>query len=515
MHHLTNSSIYFGWIPCLTGRLQFSYICPELALYDSFYISATSECFTEKHILVSSVYDWQDSDTQGDTGLFRVIVTGRLDIQNNSLYGQLFLLNSGRSPKNDEDYPLWAEDQKVDSQIAQDLSALQRDYNSLWRPETPDQESQELQNRVKENLISFSSEDDAETSPKKTIPSIYKRIEGQKFQYSYATNFKVSSDGITQINLSLSAIPSPSKETEYALSRISFYYLKYMLHHHAHHDDRADSITTIHVSPDGQKVPPEVLNDLKRTLVDIKRSKSQRPKGPGISAYTDSLLTSLQKRGELSDDEYERERIYVNNSGISLTTQQGHADDQKNLFGLFFERFIKALNLAFVFFTPLLLVAINKKSSSKSLPPENATATQESSTNEYVRQLINADFETIITIYIIFFSASLFIAWARHIWLKCSGIGIIKNSFISNLRFRSLSMNALKSTRFPMPRLWLGVLSLVNYATNIFRFRYIERFKANQSVKTRNKVMFLSVSTIIIGSIFVFFIAQRIANHIF
>jgi len=50
MHHLTNSSIYFGWIPCLTGRLQFSYICPELALYDSFYISATSECFTEKHI---------------------------------------------------------------------------------------------------------------------------------------------------------------------------------------------------------------------------------------------------------------------------------------------------------------------------------------------------------------------------------------------------------------------------------------------------------------------------------
>jgi len=269
---------YIGWIPCLSGELFFSKSTPSLGSYDFYHANLCCRDddgkFLSRHLFTSSVVDWQDTRylTEPNAGLYRVVLVGSSDSYK-SLSGTIYLIEKNRLdlketltkhlPRKNS-----AQEKKVVSAIAKISSKLD------W-------------------ALGVDERDECKRLSIEIEEEFSRREEGDPFVHK--CDFIVHRTGISFFKPKNAAnIPSGKIS-----SRLSFYYLKFLLHKHSHHADDNESLTTLHNIKDTCLDNAEILvRDIKRGLVDAKRSRrfSQNIVS-GIATYGDSLVKSCDSLG--------------------------------------------------------------------------------------------------------------------------------------------------------------------------------------------------------------------------
>ncbi len=110
----------------------------------------------------------------------------------------------------------------------------------------------------------------------------------------------------------------------FILARQSYYYIKHTFHKHQHHDASADSLTTIHSTPeDGKLIGAILLKDLKHSLVELKRATLDSDyeglaHTKGIVSYAKSLAVASNAKELMPRDQMERELKFLDNLDTSL-----------------------------------------------------------------------------------------------------------------------------------------------------------------------------------------------------
>jgi len=129
-----------------------------------------------------------------------------------------------------------------------------------------------------------------------------------------------------------------SDQEKYLITRQSYYYLKYSLHSHKHHQVEQDSLTTIvpyYTSLAGRRdAALKLLCQLKRELTHIKRTLTQEQRlysddALGMLSYTGSLLTTLHSCGMIDDNLYQRESSYIESLRSSFQTQESRSKNYR------------------------------------------------------------------------------------------------------------------------------------------------------------------------------------------
>lgn len=337
---------YIAWIPCISGELFFSKIQYGLGSYD-LYIRRehsrdhhTSE-FRERRIIATSVVDWQDSKFKSEplSGLFRVVVTGRAT-NFNSLSGKVYLI----------------EKNNLDS-----ASSLTR-----VRPRKDDESEADFISLMKEKTSDKVSRLPA--SDMIDIDGVETSLNNINTTVVHCVTYKIDSTGLVileWVNTNKAGSPINLLDSvQRILCRQSFYYLKYLLHRHTHHDHHNESLTTVHrLKSDCAANTRALTRDLKRGLVDIKRRtrKATPHSESGICEYAKSLLMScyqseflstkktetseVQKRNTEDDKlELERQLHYFDNisKSLSLSSDTTHSTEGVSLQREFFSLFRKS-----------------------------------------------------------------------------------------------------------------------------------------------------------------------------
>lgn len=274
---------YIGWIPCLSGELFFSKTIPSLGSFDFFHANVCCRDdngkFLSRHLLATSVVDWQDTKYFSDNirGMFRVVLVGSADSYK-QLSGSIYLIEKnrfdlpGRVAKH---FPRPNCDQEKDvvSQIASISRKLDVEAGLLDLREKDREGCRRLVTDIDSKLTSLNAGD----------PFVHK------------CSFEVHRTGVVFFSPQ-NEYNSPSGKLS---SQLSFYYLKFLLHKHSHHEDDNESLTTLHDIRETCLENAEILiRDIKRGLVDAKRSRrfSQNIVS-GIATYGDSLVKSCDSLG--------------------------------------------------------------------------------------------------------------------------------------------------------------------------------------------------------------------------
>ncbi|MEW8459911.1 MAG: hypothetical protein AB2653_06380 [Candidatus Thiodiazotropha endolucinida] len=237
----------------------------------------------DRYVVISSVVNWKDTESEND-GTFVVVLTGYAKGMNSCLRGRIHLFPYEKTNNNED----WI-----------DIQDKLYDIDRCGKSEGKDNLAQKFTS-IEDSLLKF---DDDEF-----------------FVVSYSLN----QTGIVLLKY----IVTKSHENEYlhmlTATRKCYYYLKYSLHIHKHHNSIDDSITTVHKVPyDINNIGLLLLNDLKRSLIYLNRKFDNHGnvylyKCQGIASYALSLAESCKKVDLISDDNYKAEVNYFNNIKNSL-----------------------------------------------------------------------------------------------------------------------------------------------------------------------------------------------------
>ena len=285
---------YIGWIPCLSGELFFSKTVPSLGSYDFFHANITcrdSETkFESRHLFVSSVVDWQDTEylAKPNRGLYRAVVIAQSDTYQ-SLVGRVFLIEKNRLDQ-DKSFKQFfprrnseAEKKAIELIHCVENGGLHDYFEKEKVPgqEEPDMAAQSLNDMLAKAYIrinQFLSQAKVAEDGRPVPPFVH------------VSEFKIHKSGITLFDSVNSVDFASGKQS----CRLSFYYLKFLLHKHSHHADDNESLTTLHdVRSMCRENSDILLRDIKRGLVDAKRSRRfSQHLVSGIATYGDSLVRS-------------------------------------------------------------------------------------------------------------------------------------------------------------------------------------------------------------------------------
>lgn len=296
---------YIGWIPCVNGNLDFGLmkvgikggftnkkINDENVIEENHSASGESTKHDRLVILQSKV-NWRDSpEHEEDLGSFRLFVTAKASVSDDmgerSLQGDILL------------YPLEAEPLTKEKIHQVSLHELSHSVNS----ETVVELFPKVEQLIKE-------------------PKLIKGLHKDCFRVSL--NFSVSPSGLTRIRVNPLSDELDEKSA-YIVARQAFYYLKYSIHSHKHHDDEQDSLTTI--TPESPGCGLRLVCQLKRELTSLSRAQRvdnrvhETSTAKGIIGYAKSLLIGLNIEGVIDDDELKREIQYFNNVAESFESQE-------------------------------------------------------------------------------------------------------------------------------------------------------------------------------------------------
>ncbi len=329
---------HIGWIPCISGHLDFGLIFPVIngSFTNEELVDNKVTCVTygylkqnnhharrilmqnnhhARRILMQSKVDWKDSINNDLDGKFRVIVCAEANDNDNlnhrELTGKVYI------------YPLDSEPKTLDGKI--DLpwfDTLHAAKNSLelYKSLQPWEKATEW-DKTREDLNQKYSEINNQLRSKQHLN-----------EHFYEVSFTVNARGFTKLVLNSSGKDHETdKNDSYVVPRQAYYYLKYALHSHKHHYSKEDSLTTIIPYCDSFQetdvIGLKLLGQLKRELTNLKRTNAatgQTSPGDdkGILAYMNSLCVSAQVDNKyLTQETFKAECEYINSLKDSCTVQ--------------------------------------------------------------------------------------------------------------------------------------------------------------------------------------------------
>ncbi|MGO3346271.1 MAG: hypothetical protein ACTIM4_13505 [Marinomonas sp.] len=309
---------HLGWIPCINGHLDFCLIKPTLGgsftrnkekdnnkININYSHQYRNNLHHSKRFMMQSKVDWKDTDESRLDGTFRVFLVAEskhsdlLDARD--LCGDIFLYQAS----------------KIESEVLDERKKLPQ-FELIH-------EAKDIFEKYKKNKTDLNWEDTV-----KKLDDIYYSLKSnlESDESIYKVSFESTANGLTL--LTLNSKQELTEESSYTIIRQAFYYLKYSLHDHKHHDSQQDSLTTIIEYKDdatGKKnAALKMIGQLKRELTTIKRSyssgeKSQTTDAQGVISYLNSLIETCFYEDFLDKKTYQREKEYLKSVSSSFTAQ--------------------------------------------------------------------------------------------------------------------------------------------------------------------------------------------------
>lgn len=273
---------YVGWVPCVSGKLFFEYCSCGLGrqYQDVNHLQFNSDKtgIPTRYIIINSIVDWQDSVVSGANGVCSVTLIAETKENNDTLEGEIHICFKESPVRNQKPSPT----QLKNKNFLESLHALIRTvrYDS-WNEKNIEAGFLKVYNLL--------------------------RYEDKGTEAHFVVRFCLQEVGISYLGLESSG-KSVDNDEQLAIIRQAFYYLKYSMHKHQHHDRDDDSLTTIHKIPRHKKdIGLILINDLKHGLVQLKRnfgteSNSSRFGAKGIASYGISLIKACESSQFISPE---------------------------------------------------------------------------------------------------------------------------------------------------------------------------------------------------------------------
>ena len=421
---------FIGWIPCLAGELLFKHTLPSLAEYDIAVVNFLGhhEGDTDekiRYVAATSVYDWRDFSGSQSTGVFRIVVVAKTDKNSmRHLKGDLFFI-SETSIQSSCGKPLPPKQHDHEEDLVCLLRKLAADALTIQKEVSYSGVSCNLDKFAKIQRA-FSCLPEYDTGD----PTIYSLIASINDKYVHRVGFSIDNAGFCKLKYEglknpvtgefrAPSLPEGSplgdaqlREHSSTLCRQAFYYLKYLLHKHAHHDPSNDSLATTHrYRGETPETARALLHDMKAGLVDVKRAIRQETVDfAGIATSGKSLVTSCFKSGffgkdERASSEYKAQQDYFDHLSQSILLLNERQKPKRDRRRQRLTAFQQLLTVSFLFFTPLILIG-------RDLPfPMTGVPAPESGNfigffSELVARLGHGDIQLLVKSYVLLFSCA-------------------------------------------------------------------------------------------------------------
>lgn len=269
---------YTGWIPTITGCLLFDHCeyLKDIAIKrkgNSINHVDEDRC---RYIILSALINWRDNKERNECKeKFRVIVQGLSRPNSQTFVGNIYI---------------YVADLEVNGNK---FFNAQNDISIL-------------------NMNILNKEDYLKISEKVRTgyDKIQETLTGITHQQFYKCSFILDKYGFVEL-----FAKGEEGESSKIIFRQAFYFLKASLHKHQHHPARDDSLTTVHKSNDPD-LGIKMINDIKKSLVDIKRNfkidDCHRLTGAeGIANYGKSLILSCFVTNKIDQKQYDEQICYM------------------------------------------------------------------------------------------------------------------------------------------------------------------------------------------------------------
>ncbi len=274
-----------GWIPCLSGKLNFAYASAGIGLNgQQCNIGLNDE---ERLIVTSSDVSWKDRAEKTADGDFSVIMSVSTCTAD-SISGDVYF-----HPKNNN-----SNSNYFLSKALKDFYLAADTHNAIAHYDIAHSYSGLLPSAKNDLLKTHSKLLD-------TL-NLHSYVESELYKVS----FVVERCGLTF----LSYVPSPvfdgdNKETKQAAERQVFYYLKYALHTHKHHEHDDDAVSSIcEANLLYEDAGSALIEQFSSSLVDLKRcnamgkNKFDYSEYEGFISYSKALISACKNAGMVSDE---------------------------------------------------------------------------------------------------------------------------------------------------------------------------------------------------------------------
>ncbi|MCU7870739.1 MAG: hypothetical protein KZQ98_19790 [Candidatus Thiodiazotropha sp. (ex Lucinoma borealis)] len=279
---------FIAWVPCLSGKLLFRHFSSGHPKATKTLLIKHDESIPNSNLQVRSVIlsedlDLKDFNLQSD-GKYQFTIAGTKLSNEGSFIGNIFVL-------------------------PQKIAKANSEWNNIYS------ELQQIQQKAKEgNHI------------KGYFKQAIDKLINFKHPEYYSLEYEIDEHGFTTLKYQTPNHSADLLDTTHikTVTRQSFYYLKYSLHKHKHHQHDDDSLTTIHELPDDTaEIGDLLIKDLLTSIVDLTRKFEDLGheglyEARGIVAYTKSLIESCHRKGFLDDKEYKHKKYYFENISSSL-----------------------------------------------------------------------------------------------------------------------------------------------------------------------------------------------------
>lgn len=326
---------HIGWTPCINGHLDFGLVKP--GIHGGFTNSNVKDKKTTRinysyngiygsharKVILQSKVEWKDTLGNDFDGQMRVFLIGEVSesrfLDKRAFSGSLFVYS---------EY-LMAQEHETPSKITEKV------YKKFF----PERYSMSIKSKypwfgkIHEAKGVFESTEDGTPKDHVRLNKVCQQLMQELRNIDnicHEVIFEVTSNGITYLKLSDKALNILNDEEQYGILRQAFYYIKYSIHDHKHHDGQADSLTTIIQYEDSisgrRDASIRLIGQLKRELTQIKRTFSSGDKyhagdALGIIAYTRSLCVTLKHLGFLGEKLFQREMLYLESLSQSFKAQ--------------------------------------------------------------------------------------------------------------------------------------------------------------------------------------------------
>ncbi len=293
---------YVGWIPCVSGKLFYEYCACGLHHKDGYFSINHTEEFNgsnQRFVILNSEVNWKDTRDKDLSGDYLVTLVAQQNASSPELHGKVFISGIEPPPK-----------KKKPSSTGVDYS-INYDFIETTRLELKKiKETADAGDHISQLYADFESYiGKAETGS----PDCFE------------VEFEISDSGITFLNQAKAKNDIPRDSSElFVVARQAFYYLKYSLHKHQHHNIDDDSLTTIHeVPPDCEDIGSILINDLKHGLVEIKRKFTASDfyliyDTKGIVSYGQSLINSCLSQKLISEEDAKAQQKWFDSTSDSI-----------------------------------------------------------------------------------------------------------------------------------------------------------------------------------------------------
>ena len=326
---------FVGWIPCVNGHLDFGLIRPgirggltkeEIKDKKISAISYSPIGQNDNHtrrIALQSWVNWQDE--RKENGEFRVCLFGEVheeqDLDNRELIGSVIIYPKGYETVTG----------KHSAGLLDTIHALGELRNAPHQNWSNQQSKLNQQWEVLQRHIP----DSTTQSPFKLV--INKDSEPQP--NIFRIDFRVRANGLTyltfhDLNGQKFEHHALTDEDRFVLCRQAFYYIKYSLHVHKHHEHKVDALTSI--VPNNTHAGMKLIGQIKRELTGIKRTqlehkrKHHSAEANGIIGYLQSLQICLLNEKMITKAQYRTETVRLNSLEKSFNAQFARIEDRYN-----------------------------------------------------------------------------------------------------------------------------------------------------------------------------------------